>query len=437
MRCYLFPSSAADEKLAQIVHRGLRIRKKDLAAVQKILADVKRNGDQAVLSYTQRFDASDMTIESIRVTPEEFKAARNRIRPGFLKSLKTAKAQIEAFHRLQRPRSFIHADREGTLLGQLVRPMDRAGVYVPGGAGGKTPLVSSVLMGVIPAKIAGVPELVMVTPPMSDGSVDPHLLVAAQAAGADAVFKAGSAWGIAALAYGTETIPKVDVIVGPGNVHVTAAKKLLTGEVGIDMIAGPSEILILADDSADPEFIAADLLSQAEHDVLASAMLITDSRELADQVSKTVEGRLNTLKRKAIARESLKRYGLILVVPDLSTAFDLSNRIAPEHLELLIEDPMAHLSRIRHAGAVFVGPYSPEPVGDYIAGPNHVLPTAGTARFASALSVDHFIKKTSLIYYSRKAFLREAESVMELARIEGLSAHSQSVAARLKNLKNR
>jgi len=293
------------------------------------------------------------------------------------------------------------------------------------------------LMGVIPAKIAGVPELVMVTPPMSDGSVDPHLLVAAQAAGADAVFKAGSAWGIAALAYGTETIPKVDVIVGPGNVHVTAAKKLLTGEVGIDMIAGPSEILILADDSADPEFIAADLLSQAEHDVLASAMLITDSRELADQVSKTVEGRLNTLKRKAIARESLKRYGLILVVPDLSTAFDLSNRIAPEHLELLIEDPMAHLSRIRHAGAVFVGPYSPEPVGDYIAGPNHVLPTAGTARFASALSVDHFIKKTSLIYYSRKAFLREAESVMELARIEGLSAHSQSVAARLKNLKNR
>ncbi len=437
MKCYFFPSSTADEKLAQIVRRGLRIRKKDLAAVEKILTDVKRNGDQAVLSYTRRFDAPHMTIDAIRVTPEEFKAARNRISPGFLKSLRTANAQIEAFHRLQRPRSFIHAEREGTLLGQLVRPVDRAGVYVPGGAGGKTPLVSSVLMGVIPAKIAGVPEVIMVTPPTSAGSVNPHLLAAAQTAGADAVFKAGSAWGIAALAYGTGTIPKVDVIAGPGNIHVTAAKKLLTGEVGIDMIAGPSEILILADETADPEFIAADLLSQAEHDVLASAMLLTDSKEIAEKVSSAVQSRLATLDRKKIAEKSLKQFGLILVVPDLSTAFDLSNRIAPEHLELLIEDPMAHLSRIRHAGAVFVGPYSPEPMGDYIAGPNHVLPTAGTARFASALSVDHFIKKTSLIYYSRKAFLREAKSVMELARIEGLSAHSQSVSARLKNLKNR
>jgi len=374
-------------------------------------------------------------VESIRVTPEEVKAAQRRVRPRFLKALRQAKTHIEAFHRLQRPRSFIHAEREGTLLGQLVRPVDRAGVYVPGGAGGKTPLVSSVLMGVIPAKIAGVPEVVMVTPPTPDGSVDPHLLAAAQTAGADAVFKAGSAWGIAALAYGTESIPKVDVIVGPGNVYVTAAKKLLAGEVGIDMIAGPSEILILADESADPEWIASDLLSQAEHDVLASAMLITVSRRIAEKVSEALENRLETLSRKAVARESLERFGLILVVPDLPTAFDLSNRIAPEHLELLIEDPMACLSEIRHAGAVFIGPYSPEPMGDYMAGPNHVLPTAGTARFASALSVDHFIKKTSLIHYSKKAFFREAESVMELACIEGLFAHAGSVAARLEPLK--
>jgi histidinol dehydrogenase len=388
-----------------------------------------------VLSYTQRFDAPGFEIESLRATPEEFTRAKTRVSRRFLKAIKLAKNQIEAFHRRQLPSSVIHTERNGTLLGQLVRPVDRAGVYVPGGAGGKTPLVSSVLMGVIPAKIAGVPEVVMITPPTSDGSVNPHLLVAAQTVGVDAVFKVGSAWGIAALAYGTETIPKVDFIVGPGNVYVTAAKKLLAGEVGIDMIAGPSEILILADDTANSDFIAADLLSQAEHDVLASAMLITDSQNIAEEVSIAIEIRLKTLDRKEIARKSIEQFGLILVVPDLKTAFDLANRIAPEHLELLIEDPMAHLSRIRHAGAVFIGPYSPEPMGDYIAGPNHVLPTAGTARFASALSVDHFLKKTSLIYYSREAFLREAESVMRLADIEGLSAHSRSVAVRLDTLK--
>ncbi len=437
MNCFSFPSLQAEKQIEAIVSRGLHIRKKDLAAVKKILEDVKRNGDRAVLAYTKRFDGPEMDSASIRVAPEAFKAARRRVSRDFVSALHKAGKQIASFHQNQIPRSFVHAKREGTFLGQLVRPVDRAGVYVPGGAGGKTPLVSSVLMGVIPAKIAGVPEVVMVTPPTPDGSVDPHLLIAAQTAGADAVFKAGSAWGIAALAYGTEMIPKVDVIVGPGNVYVTAAKKLLAGEVGIDMIAGPSEILILADHTADPDFIAADLLSQAEHDVLASAMLITVSQGIAEKVSEVLEGRLKTLHRQAIARESLKRFGLILVVPDLETAFNLSNRIAPEHLELLIDDPMARLSSIRHAGAVFVGPYSPEPMGDYLAGPNHVLPTAGTARFSSALSVDHFIKKTSLIYYSREAFLREAKSVMQLAETEGLSAHAGSVEARLRALKRK
>jgi histidinol dehydrogenase len=435
MKCHPFPTAAAEKRLAQIVNRGLRIRKKDLAAVRRILDDVRKNGDRAVFSYTRRFDAPDVEIESLRVAPEAFAGLRRRIDPRFLKSLKQAKTQIEAFHVKQRSHSFVHADRDGTLLGQLVRPVEKAGVYVPGGAGGKTPLVSSVLMGAIPAKIAGVAEVVMVTPPRADGSVNPHLLAAAEIVGVDAVYIAGSAWGIAALAFGTETIPKVDVIVGPGNIYVTAAKKLLAGEVGIDMIAGPSEILILADHTADPDFIAADLLSQAEHDILASAMLITDSQEVAERVSRAVAVRLKGLTRKAIAHQSIKRFGLILVVPDLDTAFEIANRIAPEHLELMIEDPLTHLSRVRHAGAVFLGPYSPEPLGDYIAGPNHVLPTAGTARFASALSVEHFLKKTSLIYYSQEAFLKEAQSVIRLADIEGLSAHAGSVHVRLAALK--
>ncbi len=431
MKWHLFPSAQAEKRLEKIINRGLRIRKKDLAAVRKILETVKKEGDQAVLSYTRRFDAPDMDPSRLCVTPEEFAGAKKNVRPAFMKALRRAKKQIEGFHRHQRISSFIHTERDGTFLGQLVRPVDRAGVYVPGGAGGTTPLVSSVLMGVIPAKIAGVETIVLVTPPRSDGSVDPHLLVAAQSAGVDAVFKTGSAWGIAALAFGTETIPKVDVIVGPGNVYVTAAKKLLAGEVGIDMIAGPSEILILADAGANPDFVAADLLSQAEHDALASAMLITDSKALAEAVSVKVRRRLETLPRKSIAAESLRRFGLFLVVPDLETAFDLANTIAPEHLELLVHDPVARLARVRHAGAVFIGEYSPEPMGDYMAGPNHVLPTAGTARFASALSVGHFMKKTSLIYYSKEAFQREAASVIRLAEIEGLSAHAESVRVRI------
>jgi histidinol dehydrogenase len=317
------------------------------------------------------------------------------------------------------------------MLGQLVRPVERAGVYVPGGKGGRTPLVSSVLMGAIPAKVAGVEKIIMVTPPTADGRVSPHLLVAAQKAGVDEVYKVGGAWAVAALAFGTATIPKVDVIVGPGNLYVTLAKKIVAGTVGIDIIAGPSEVLVVADDSADPEFIAADLLAQAEHDAQASAVLATTSPALAAGVRAEVERQLRELDRADIARASLERFGAIFVVPDVSSAVDLSNRVAPEHLELHLRDPFSRLGEIRNAGAVFVGEYSPEPVGDYVAGPNHVLPTAGTARFASALSVDHFLKRTSIIHYSAEALRREAADIMRLAEVEGLGAHANTIQRRL------
>jgi histidinol dehydrogenase len=322
-------------------------------------------------------------------------------------------------------------DRPGTLLGQLFNPVETAGIYVPGGTGGDTPLVSTVLMNAIPARIAGVDRIVMVTPSRRDGSVHPAMLAAARRVGVDAVFKVGSAWAVGALAYGTEHIPRCDVIVGPGNIYVTIAKKIVSGTVGIDMIAGPSEVLVIADDSADPEFAAADLLSQAEHDPLSSAVLVTPSPALAEAVSAAVARQLEALPRKAIALEALDAFGAAFVVPDLAAGFDLSNRIAPEHLELLIDAPFEHLGKIRNAGAVFVGPYTPEPVGDYVAGPNHVLPTAGTARFSSALSVDNFIKKTSVISYGEDAFRAEAPDVIRLAETEGLGAHARSVRVRL------
>jgi histidinol dehydrogenase len=285
-------------------------------------------------------------------------------------------------------------------------------------------------MGGIPAKVAGVSTIVLMTPPMENGSVNPHILAAAAKVGITSVFKAGSAWAIAALAYGTERVPRVDVIVGPGNIYVTLAKKIVAGTVGIDMIAGPSEILIIADSTANPEFVAADLLSQAEHDAMASAILVTDSRQLADQTAAALERQLSTLPRQETARQALDDFGAILVVPDIDTAIDLSNQLAPEHLELMVASPFDHIDRIRNAGALFLGHYTPEPMGDYIAGPNHVLPTAGTARFSSALNVDHFTKKTSLIHYSKAAFEDEADDVIRLAKIEGLTAHANSVQVR-------
>ncbi|MGD8542573.1 MAG: histidinol dehydrogenase [Desulfobacteraceae bacterium] len=430
MKIFSYPSAGAEKRLAAIVNRDLAVRKKDLQAVGRIIAAVRRRGDSALVEYSRRFDAPDLTAADIQVRPEEIAAARGRVDRDFIRALDRAAGQIADFHRQQVGHSWIRTQRPGTFLGQLVNPVDAAGIYVPGGQEGKTPLVSSVLMGAIPARIAGVRRLAMVTPPTRGGAVDPHLLVAADKAGVDAVFRVGSAWAIAALAYGTETIPAVEVIVGPGNVYVTLAKKLVSGTVGIDMIAGPSEILVIADRSAQPEFAAADLLSQAEHDPLASAVLLTDSAEVAKAVVAAVQAQLPHLARREIAAASLSRYGAALVVPDIETAVALANRIAPEHLELQLAAPFDWVGRIRNAGAVFLGHFTPEPVGDYVAGPNHVLPTAGTARFSSALSVEHFTKKTSLIHYSRAALADEARDVIRLAETEGLGAHANAVRIR-------
>ena len=432
MKIHRYPSPAAEARLRRIVTRSIDFRKKDVDAVRRIVEDVRRNGDAALIEYVRRFDAPRLPVDRLRVSAEEIDAAARRVDRGFTRALNRACRQIEAFHRQQAPRSWVDTPRSGTFLGQLVRPVDAAGIYVPGGRGGSTPLVSSLLMGAIPARIAGVPRVCMVTPPTADGGVDPHLLAAARKVGVDAVYRVGSAWAVAALAYGTETIPKVEVIVGPGNLYVTLAKKRVAGVVGIDMIAGPSEILVVADATAAPAAAAADLLSQAEHDPLASAVLVTDDEETARGVSRCLEEQLAGLPRREIAEASLRDYGAILLVPDMDTALELVNRIAPEHLELLVADPFAHLADIRNAGAVFLGPWTPEPVGDYIAGPNHVLPTAGTARFSSALSVDHFTKRTSVIHYDRRAFAREAPDILRLAAVEGLDAHASAVRIRMK-----
>lgn len=399
--------------------------------MSRILNDVKRSGDGALLDYSRRFDCPEMTTADLRVSEEEINAAVRQADDRFCEALEQAATRIESFHRRQLRNSWIETSRTGSLLGQLVRPVDSAGVYVPGGRGGKTPLVSSVLMGAIPAVIAGVERIVMATPPTSEGSVAPQLLTAARRAGVREIYKVGSAWAIAALAYGTETIGRTDVIVGPGNLYVTLAKKLVSGTVGIDMIAGPSEILIVADRSADPEYIAADLLSQAEHDPLATAILLSDSRSLAQAASAALKKQLEDLPRREIASAALSRFGAIVVVEDIAQALALANRIAPEHLELLIREPLSYIGQIRNAGAVFLGPYSPEAVGDYMAGPNHVLPTAGTARFSSALSVDNFLKTTSLIHYSGAELRTQAEQIRHLAEIEGLRGHSRSISLRL------
>lgn len=435
MKIYNYLTKSAEKRIASIIRRGLGFKKKDILTVTRILEDVKKNGDKALITYANRFDSPGLTVESIQATRQEIDSAAKRVDRSFVKALNRAVGQIEAFHQQQRSRSWINTERPGTFLGQMVKPVDAVGVYVPAGMGGKTPLVSSVLMGAIPARIAGVRNIAMVTPPTKDGTVNPHLLAAAKKVGVDTVYKVGSAWAIAALAYGTETIPSVDVIVGPGNIYVTIAKKIVAGTVGIDMIAGPSEILVIADRTANPAFIAADLLSQAEHDILASAILVTDSQSTAKAVAAAVGEQLESLTRKEIAKASLARFGAIIVVPDLYAAIELSNKIAPEHLELQIKDPFEYLGQVRNAGAVFMGNYTPEAVGDYIAGPNHVLPTAGTARFSSALSVENFVKKTSLIQYSKSAFKREAKDIIRLAEIEGLDAHANSVKIRLARMK--
>jgi len=432
MRIYTYPSKDARRRVQQIAERDLGFKKKDLLAVTRILEDVRKNGDAAVIRYARNFDAPKMTTKGLQATDIETKTAAKQVDRTFVRALNKAVRQIESFHRQQLPKSWIDTRRDGTLLGQVVHPVGVAGVYVPGAKGGTTPLVSSVLMGAIPARIAGVDQIVMATPSRKDGSIDPHLLVAAKKVGIDAVYKIGSAWTIGALAYGTRSIPRVDVIVGPGNMYVTLAKKIVSGTVGIDMIAGPSEILIIADDTADPVHLAADMLSQAEHDVLASSVLLTTSKDIAKATAQQVEMQLSQLCRQDIARASIQQFGTIVVVPDIKTAIDIANDFAPEHLELIVKEPFNLVGSLKNAGAVFLGPYTPEPVGDYIAGPNHVLPTAGTARFSSALSVETFIKKTSLIHYSPEAFQKDAADIMRLADIEGLDAHANAIKVRLK-----
>jgi len=432
MKILSYPSPAAEKRVRRIAGRDIGFRKKETGAVARIIADVRKNGDAALLAYARQFDSPRMSLKRMKATDAEFADARKQADRRVVRAMNRAIRQISAFHERQLPNSWVDTRRDGTLLGQMVHPVDAAGVYVPGGQSGSTPLVSSVLMGAIPARIAGVERIVMATPPRKDGRINPHLLVAAEKLGIREVYKMGSAWAIAALAYGTAAVPRVDVIVGPGNVYVTLAKKMVAGTVGIDMIAGPSEILIVADDSARPDYLAADMLSQAEHDPLASAILITTSSDVAEKTGAAVEEQLPALRRKALAEASLRDFGAIFVVPDLDTAVDLANRMAPEHLELQVENPLDWIGRVRHAGAVFLGEHTPEPVGDYIAGPNHVLPTAGTARFSSALSVDNFIKKTSILHYSRETFLKEARDIIALAEIEGLDAHANSVKIRLK-----
>lgn len=433
MNIFEYPSENADKKLESIIVRDIGFSQSDIETVQTIIDAVGKKKDDAVIEYTRRFDSPNADVDSLRVSPEEIDAAVKSVDADFMNALKKAVRQIESFHRRQLKNSWITMHRPGVMMGQLINPVDSAGIYVPGGKGGKTPLVSSVLMGAIPARIANVERIVMTTPPTEKGDVNPHLLAAANEVGVDEIYKVGSAWAIAALAYGTQTIPRVDIIVGPGNIYVTLAKKIVSGAVGTDIIAGPSEILIIADDTAVPEYVAADLLSQAEHDPLASSILVTPSRKQADNVVKALSDQLEPLPRKDIARQSLKDYGAVFISRDIDAAIEIANKIAPEHLELQFADPFASLSKIRNAGAIFIGNYTPEPVGDYIAGPNHVLPTAGAARYASALSVDHFTKKSSMIYYSKEAFDTDAQDIVVLAEIEGLDAHANSVKVRLKH----
>ena len=395
------------------------------AIVAEIIENVKTNGDKALFEYAEKFDKA--TLSSLQVTLQEIDEAVAAVDPKFLEILKKAAKNIRKFHEKQVRNSFIINDENGIVMGQKIIPVDRAGLYVPGGTAAYP---STVLMDSIPAKIAGCPEVVMVTPPSADGTVNPVILAAARVAGVDKIFKIGGAGAIAALAYGTESVPKVDKIVGPGNAFVAEAKKQVFGKVSIDMIAGPSEILIVADGATDPRFVAADLLSQAEHDKMASAVLVTDSEALAKAVQAELERQIPELSRSEIARISIDTNGKIIVVDTLEQAIDIANEIAPEHLELWVDNPFDYLDRIRHAGSIFMGRNCPEALGDYFAGPNHTLPTSGTARFSSPLSVDDFIKKTQYTYYTRDALKRVANDVSAFAEAEGLTAHAKSAVIR-------
>lgn len=395
--------------------------------VKDIVRDVRARGDAALFEYTERFDGAKLDAASVQVTPEEIRAAYDAAEKPWIDAMREAAARITAFHEKQKQRTWIDFDG-GIALGQMVRPLERVGVYVPGGTAAYP---SSVLMNVLPARVAGVREIVMVTPPGADGKVSyPLTLVAADIAGVDRIYKVGGAQAVAALAFGTQSLPRVDKIVGPGNIYVANAKREVYGHCGIDMVAGPSEVLVIADGSANPVYVAADMLSQAEHDPLAAAIVVTDSQELAQRVAAEIDCQAALLPRREIVDRSLSRYGTIVACENLEQAAQIANLVAPEHLELSVAQPFELLGRIQNAGAIFLGHYAPEPLGDYFAGPNHVLPTSGTARFFSPLNVEDFTKKSSLIYYDRASLEAVSDDVIRLARAEGLDAHANAVAVR-------
>ena len=413
------------ELLERLAARNGETDQKVTAAVSDILAAVRERGDEAVVEYTRRFDGVEGPLTCVEW--ERLGALAAACEPRLMEALRRAAANIEDFHRRQVQQSWLTTREDGTILGQRIRGLERVGLYVPGGTAAYP---SSVLMNAIPARIAGVKELVMVTPPPKKGGFNAAVMAAAYIAGVDRVYLCGGAQAVAALAYGTATIPKVDKIVGPGNIYVATAKRLLFGQVDIDMIAGPSEILVLADKTADPAYLAADLMSQAEHDVLASAILLTDSEEIAQETLAQIEKQITALSRKKIIRRSLEDYGVVIVCRDMEEAVAFANRLAPEHLEVMCDQPMEYIGRLDNAGSVFLGKYSPEPLGDYFAGPNHVLPTSGTARFFSPLSVDSFVKKSSFISYNQKALEAAREDIVAIAMAEGLDAHANSITVR-------
>ncbi|HQA56901.1 MAG TPA: histidinol dehydrogenase [Acetivibrio sp.] len=398
-----------------------------LRRVEDIVNNVRQNKDKAVLEYTAMFDKVELSSESLKVSEDEIKEAYSKVDSRLVEVIKKSRDSIKSFHEKQKEKSWFVSEEDGVILGQMYTPLEIVGVYVPGGTAAYP---SSVLMNIMPAKVAGVKKIVMTTPPGKEGKVNPAILVAANEAGADEIYKVGGAQAIAALAFGTETIPKVDKIVGPGNIYVAMAKRTVYGYCDIDMIAGPSEIMVVADETANPRFVAADLLSQAEHDVLASSILVTTSERVVKEVEKELEIQLEALDRKEIARKSIEDYGAIVIVESIKDAAEVVNRIAPEHLELCIEEPFGALGSIRNAGAIFLGSYSSEPLGDYFAGPNHVLPTSGTARFFSPLNLSDFMKKSSIISYSKEALRKVKDDVILFAESEGLGAHANAIRVR-------
>ena len=427
MRKVTLTKESTRDILGNLLKRSPNNYGKFESAVAEILAKVKSEGDKALFAYTKQFDKVEINKDTIRVTEEEIKEAYDTIDPALLDVIRKALVNIRTYHEKQIQNSWFTSTTNGTMLGQKVTPLNRVGVYVPGG---KAVYPSSVLMNIVPAKVAGVPHIVMTTPPGKDGKVCASTLVAAREAGADEIYKVGGAQAVGALAYGTESIPKVDKIVGPGNIFVALAKKAVYGYVSIDSIAGPSEILVLADETANPRYVAADLLSQAEHDELACAILITTSREFADKVDQEVKGFVEVLSRKEIIQKSLDNFGYILIAEDMDEAIEAANEIAPEHMEIVTANPFEDMMKVKNAGAIFIGEYSSEPLGDYFAGPNHVLPTNGTAKFFSALSVDDFIKKSSIVYYSREALEEVHEDIIRFAKAEQLTAHANSIQVR-------